>query len=455
MWRYAGMADRIVTIRWPTPSAWVVVASEDAVAGGARWAVAAAVAVLALAACTATKSTGQRSTSTSPTATSSSPASGGGATSSSSSAAPAPARVTLLPASGTAGVSPIAPISASVSGGTLTSVTLTNDDGTGVIGTMAADRTSWTAGQPLGYGKRYTLTARATNGAGDRVTKTSAFGTVTPGNMTMAYINTAAGYALNPARTYGVGQAIKVHFDEPIRNKAAAERALSVTTVPAQVGGWNWFSDQDVHWRPKVYFAPHTRVTVTAKIYGVQVGPGLYGQADTSTSFRIGEAQISKVNDSDKIIRVYRNGVLMRQMPTSMGKGGTIAGTNGQKISLWTNSGLHTVVDAERNITMTSGSFGVPDNSPQSYRVSIPYGVRISMGGEFIHWADWSVPVQGRIDTSHGCLNVSPANSVWFYKFTQPGDIVDVEGTPQRLHAWDSGDWTVAWATWQAGSALH
>src|SRR6185312_1815746 len=114
MWRYAGMADRIVTIRWPTPSAWVVVASEDAVAGGARWAVAAA-----LAACTATKSTGQRSTSTSPTATSSRPASGGGATSSSSSAAPAPARVTLLPASGTAGVSPIAPISASVSGGTL------------------------------------------------------------------------------------------------------------------------------------------------------------------------------------------------------------------------------------------------------------------------------------------------------------------------------------------------
>ena len=78
------------------------------------------------------------------------------------------------------------------------------------------------------------------------------------------------GHALNPARTYGVGQAIKVHFDEPIRNKAAAERALSVTTVPPQVGGWNWFSDQDVHWRPKVYFTPHTRVTVTAKIYGVR-----------------------------------------------------------------------------------------------------------------------------------------------------------------------------------------
>ena len=50
MWRYAGMANRIVTIRWPAPSAWVVVASEDAVAGGARWTVAAAVAVFPLSA---------------------------------------------------------------------------------------------------------------------------------------------------------------------------------------------------------------------------------------------------------------------------------------------------------------------------------------------------------------------------------------------------------------------
>src|SRR5262249_854570 len=151
-----------------------------------------------------------------------------------------------------ASVNPIAPIRATVSGGTLTSVTLTNADGTGVTGTMATDRTSWTASQPLGYGKRYTLTAHATNSAGRAVTKASPLRTRPPGNMTMAYINTAAGYALDPARTYGVGQAIKVHFDEPIANKAAAERALSVTTVPPQVGGWNWFSDQDVHWRPKV-----------------------------------------------------------------------------------------------------------------------------------------------------------------------------------------------------------
>jgi lipoprotein-anchoring transpeptidase ErfK/SrfK len=418
---------------------------------------AATAAVLTLAACTS--ASGQRATSSHPTTTSpgpvSSATSSGPSGSSASSAPTPPATVTLTPASGAAGVSPIAPIRASVTGGTLTSVTLTNDEGASVIGSMTADRTSWTAAQALGYGKSYTLTAHATDGAGRAITKTAAFQTLTPGTMTMAYINTAAGYALDPARAYGIGQAVKVHFDEPISNKAAAERALSVSTVPPQVGGWNWFSDQDVHWRPKVYFTPHTKVTVTAKIYGVQVGPGLYGQADTSVSFRIGEAQISRVNDSDKIIRVYRNGVLMRQMPTSMGKGGFIAGTNGQKISLWTNSGPHIVIDAEKNIRMTSGSFGVPDNSPQSYSVGVPYGVRISQGGEFIHWADWSVWAQGKIDTSHGCLNVSPANSVWFYRFSQPGDVVDVEGTPQRLHAWDSGDWTVSWATWQAGSALR
>jgi lipoprotein-anchoring transpeptidase ErfK/SrfK len=380
----------------------------------------------------------------------------GSASSSAASSSPAgPATLTLSPVQGAAGVSPAAPVTARMAGGTLSAVTLSSGAGVQVAGRTSADRTTWTAAAPLGYGTGYTLVAHGTDGSGHSLSRTATFTTVSPANLTMAYINTAAGYGIDPTRTYGVGQAIKVHFDEPVGNKAAAERALSVHTVPPQVGGWNWFSDQDVHWRPKVYFAPHTRVTVTANIYGVQVGPGLYGQADSSATFRIGEAQISKVNDSDKIIRVYRDGVLVRRMPTSMGKGGYIAGTNGQSIALWTNSGIHTVVGPEKNITMTSGSFGVPDNSAQSYRVSIPYGVRISMGGEYIHWADWSVWAQGNTDTSHGCLNVSPANSVWFYNFSQPGDLVDVEGTPQRLHAYDSGDWTVDWHTWLAGSAVR
>lgn len=409
---------------------------------------------LVLAAC----SSGHKSTPAGSAAASSSAAAATPSTSVPTSTTPAvpPARLIVSPATGASGVSPVSPISVAVADGTIQTVTLTNDEGKVVPGAMTATKTSWKAGEELGYGKTYQLVAKATNSAGAQVSRASTFSTITPDNMTMPYINTAAGYSIDPTQKYGVGQAIRVHFDEPIADKAAAERALSVTTVPAQVGGWNWFTDQDVHWRPKTYFHAGTKVTVAAKVYGVKVGPGLYGQSDTSVSFRIGNAQISKVNDSNKIINVFQNGHLVKQMPTSMGRGGYVAGTGGKQISLWTNSGPHMVIDAEKNIVMSSGSFGLPATSPDGYsNIHVPYGVRISADGEYVHWADWSVWAQGNTDTSHGCLNVSPENSVWFYNFSQPGDIVDVEGTPQKLQVWNSGDWTVPWATWLAGSALH
>ncbi|MEP6599951.1 MAG: Ig-like domain-containing protein [Actinomycetota bacterium] len=367
-----------------------------------------------------------------------------------------PIKLSLNPAGGANGVSPVAPITVAVGGGTLQSVLLTNDEGKTVAGALAADKASWKAGEVLGYGKSYTLTAKAADAHGVQVTKTSTFSTVSPDNVTMPYINTAAGFSINPSQKYGVGQAILVHFDESITDKAAAEKALKVTTVPPQVGGWNWFSDTDVHWRPQTYFKAGTKVTVIAKVYGVEVGPGLYGESDASVSFRIGDSHISRVNDSNKIINVYDSGKLVRQMPTSMGKGGYVEGVNGTKISLWTNSGPHMVINKQQKIKMSSASFGLPATSPDGYsNIFVREGVRVSTDGEFVHWAPWSVDQQGKVDVSHGCLNVSPDNSLWFYNFSLPGDIVDVEGTPQKLQIWNSGDWTASWATWLAGSALH
>jgi lipoprotein-anchoring transpeptidase ErfK/SrfK len=371
----------------------------------------------------------------------------------------APALAAVLkttPANGAQAVNPTSPITVTVANGTLTAVKLTNDEGKVVQGTLSADKRSWKAGEVLGYSKPYTLTASGVSGDRKTVTTTSKFRTLTPGNMTMPYIDTAAGYAISPGGTYGVGQAIRVAFDEPIANKAAAEKALKVTTNPPQQGAWNWFDDQNVHWRPKNYFLAHTKVTVSANLYGVEVGPGLYGQADASVSFKIGDAQISKVNDADKVINVYSNGKLVKQMPTSMGKGGYVSGTQGQSISLWTNSGPHIVIGKEHDFKMNSNSYGLSSRSPEGYAdIFIKWGVKVSVDGEYVHWAPWSVWAQGHQDTSHGCLNISPENSEWFYNFSQPGDIVDVEGTPQKLQIWNPGDWLVPWATWVRGSAVH
>src|SRR5207249_4030888 len=97
--------------------------------------------------------------------------------------------------------------------------------------------------------------------------------------------------------TYGVGVVPVVHFDEPITDRAAAEQALEVTTSPHVDGVWTWIDAQNAHFRPKGYWKTGTKVTITAHVYGVQVGPGLYGQSDVSVSFKIGRRLIALAND--------------------------------------------------------------------------------------------------------------------------------------------------------------
>jgi lipoprotein-anchoring transpeptidase ErfK/SrfK len=110
------------------------------------------------------------------------------------------------------------------------------------------------------------------------------------------------------------------------------------------------------------------------------------------------------------------------------------------------------VVGGEKNIDMNSASFGL-SKGVNAYRTTVPIGVRISYDGEYVHWADWSVPQQGKTDTSHGCLNVSPADAYWFYAFSKPGDIVDVRNTGRTLQEWNSGFWNVSWAKWVSDGA--
>jgi lipoprotein-anchoring transpeptidase ErfK/SrfK len=165
----------------------------------------------------------------------------------------------------------------------------------------------------------------------------------------------------------------------------------------------------------------------------------------------VGDKHISIADDHTKIIKVYSNDKLIKTIPTSMGRHVSIPGDTGP-IDLRTNSGPHVVVGGEKKIDMNSASFGL-SKGENAYRTTVPVGVRISYDGEYVHWADWSVPQQGKTDTSHGCLNVSPANAYWFYDFSKPGDIVDVHNTGRTLAEWNSGYWNVSWARWVADSA--
>jgi lipoprotein-anchoring transpeptidase ErfK/SrfK len=356
----------------------------------------------------------------------------------------------------TQNVNPATPVSVSVTGGALTSVRLVTPDGNLVAGALATDGSSWTSTQPLGYGRTYQLTALATGDDGSTASKSEALTTLTPDNMTMPYLNTTGGDSLTNGATYGIGIVPVVHFDEPITDRAAAENALEVDTSPHVDGVWDWIDAQNVHWRPETFWAPGTKVTLTAHLYGLQVGPGLFGQSDVSVSFKIGAKHVSVANDKSHQVQVFFNDKLVRTMPTSMGQGGIVQGTNGP-VSLWTMNGTYTVIGHENPAVMSSASFGIPANSSYGYApLNVYEATRISTDGIYLHSAPWSVGEQGYSDVSHGCLNLSPDNATWFYNTSQIGDVVVVKNTGgATIQQWQNGDWSVPWSTWVKGSALH
>jgi lipoprotein-anchoring transpeptidase ErfK/SrfK len=419
--------------------------------------VAAAALALLLSACTS----GSGSTpSGSPVASSGLPSSAAAPSDSSTpptSAAPQPLAFAASPTA-KAGVNPTTPITLAVTNGTLRDVALVNSEGKHVKGALSADKKSWHATEVLGYSKTYRLTAKATNSTGEATSSYNrSFTTLTPSNMTMPYLDTIYGSYLQNGATYGIGMIPVVNFDETIYRKKAAERALTVTTSPHVDGSWYWTDDHTVHWRPRAFYKPGTKVTVTAKMYGVEVGNGLYGQADRSVTYRIGDKHVAIANAATHRVHVYFNDKLVRNMPTSMGRGGTTPGKNGLTIYLWTMPGTYTVLGHENPATMSSDSFGLPANSPLGYAPEkVPYATKISVDGIYLHELDATVWAQGHENLSHGCLNLNYENAKWYYNTSRVGDIVKVihSGGP-KLQLWEGGDWTLNWAQWQKGSAFY
>lgn len=120
-----------------------------------------------------------------------------------------------------------------------------------------------------------------------------------------------------------------------------------------------------------------------------------------------------------------------------------------------TNNGVYIVGDRFTHIIMDSSTYGVPVNSPNGYRTDVDWATQISYSGIFVHSAPWSVGAQGNTNTSHGCLNVSPSNAIWFYNNTKRGDVVEIHNTVGGILPGTDGlgDWNIPWETWKAGNA--
>ncbi|WP_240498209.1 Ig-like domain-containing protein [Williamsia sp. 1135] len=349
------------------------------------------------------------------------------------------ATVTYSPPLDTTDASPIVEVSVKVTDGVLNpDVKLTNASGRVVTGAMSEDRKTFTVTEPLGYGGQYTWSGSAMGNDRRAVPLAGTFATVTPENQIGLVVNLADGQEV------GVATPLILTFDEVVNDKKAVEQALKVTTTPETEGSWAWLGEDGgsrVHWRTKEYYQPGTKVSMVAKLYGLDHGDGYYGEADVTSDFVIGRNQVVLADADSHQIVVQNDGNTLMTLPCSYGEGDLDRNV--------TRSGIHVVSEKHEDFYMSNPAAGY-------FNVRERYAVRISNNGEFIHANPDTVGVQGSSNVTNGCINLSLDNASQYFATAMYGDPVEVTNTRIPLSEADGDiyDWIYDWETWKSMSAL-
>jgi lipoprotein-anchoring transpeptidase ErfK/SrfK len=225
----------------------------------------------------------------------------------------------------------------------------------------------------------------------------------------------------NPTNGSKVGAAkpIYINFARPIADRALAEQAIHISSVPPVPGRFYWTSDTQVRWRPQDFWPAGTVVNIDA--------------SGAKSSFTVPEQLVATVDDATHQMTVVRNGKLEKTIPVSMGMA---AGGH------TTPNGTYYVLEKFPHIVMDSSTYGVPVNSANGYKVDVNLAVRIDNSGNFVHSAPWSVADQGKRNVSHGCINISPENAKWFYDNFGSGDPIVIKNSKGLYNQPDgASDW--------------
>ncbi len=353
---------------------------------------------------------------------------------------PSPAVVEVSPVDLATGVLPNAPVTVKASTGTLGTVSLVDTNGGSVPGQVDPEGT-WTTSELLRPSTAYTLTVAATGPDGTATTSTSTFATLKP--------KIRATYGLIPAGgVVGVGMPVIVQFASGVVTKAQraeVEKRVKVTTVPKQDGAWGWLDNRQLMWRPRVYWIPGTKVTLSTPLHGLQAGDGRWIARDDRTSFTVGSAMISTVDMHTFTMTVRRDGAVIRTIPVSTGMPGPLTETR---------YGTKVIIERNASIVMDSSTVTLPKGATP-YKLNTKWNLRVTWTGEFLHSAYWSVKDQGTRNVSHGCTNMSPANAEWMFKNSKMGDIVKFTGSSRAFQPTEGiGVWVYDFNGWKAQSAL-
>ncbi|MFJ2260186.1 Ig-like domain-containing protein [Streptomyces sp. NPDC087844] len=355
--------------------------------------------------------------------------------------------LTLSPADGSQNADFTSPVQVTTSFGALSRVSVTADDGSTLAGSFDDSRTTWTSARNPYSGTTYTVTATATATATAQgaIEETLSFTTRTAADTFVGRFTPEAG------STCGVGMPVSVNFTHAVTDRAAVEKAITVTADPQVEVVGHWFSDTRLDFRPEEYWAAGTKITLTLRLRDVEGAAGVYGTQSKDVTFHIGRAQISTVDLATRTMTVRRDGRTLATYPVS---GGDAEHTT------W--SGIMVISERFKKTRMESSTVGLGDE----YDIDdVPHAQRLTTSGTFIHGNYWaSSSIFGAGNTTHGCIGLRDAKGggdtsepgYAFYKSSMLGDVVAVKNSGEDTVDPANGlnGWNMSWSDWQAGSAF-
>lgn len=246
---------------------------------------------------------------------------------------------------------------------------------------------------------------------------------------------------------YGIGMPIIAWFDRAPTDISAFDRAATVTVNGLPAGGaWYWQRSGhagaavEAHYRTRTYWPGHARIALDAPLTGLSAGAGLAYDDSLTLTMATGAANIATIDGSSERMIVTSLGRTVFDLPVSLGAADHP-----------TYGGTKIVMEKDRVEEMKSTP-GEP-----FYDLRVPWSVRLTNSGEFVHAASWNGGNIGVRSTSHGCTNLNVADAQRYFQFAQIGDVLTYSHTGgPAMPSWDGyGDWNVPWPTWQSGGALR
>ncbi|WP_246020920.1 L,D-transpeptidase [Arthrobacter echini] len=351
--------------------------------------------------------------------------------------------VELTPTDGAYGVNPATPATVTVDGAMLGTVDVRpSAGGSPVAGSVSDDQATWTATERLAFNTQYSVSYSVLDSAGQVQHAESTFTTVEPANEA-----DAAMFPLDGS-TVGTGQPLQFTFSEPVTNRDAVEKAITITSTSGQEGAFYWLpdrtgkvSDTVVRYRPETFWEPNSTITVSMDLFGVDFGNGMIGNGDTTMTVKTHNTRLAVVDNATKTMEVYLDGRLDRTFPVTLGT------------DEWPSTeGYMVVMEKYESTQFTAESIGLHPGDPHYYPPTVVnHASRLSRDGAFVHEAlSDAQDALGTENVSHGCIGMSPEGAEYFYDTFAAGDVVEILNTDYGPMYVDDGfgDWNVPWDEW-------